>query len=428
MKKNSLTQLKEKYQNLMADNRFLKLLSVLLAITCWFLVVTMIDPSTYDTIRNVPVTVDLTDTIAQKSGLSLLDTEEQYIDVRVKGKTFYVGRLSADDFTATVNLTSVTSPGTYSLEVKVEAKESDGDFEIVSNEPQKLELSFDRLETKTFTLEAYVPNVTASDGYIIDQYTVSPAEITISGPEGTINQIAQCVVENTDRQTITSSVLLDGTLKLKDANGNELSQKYMNFSANSPAISVPLYRKVSLPLTFDFINVPAGVDVSKIGYVMEPADSVEVAIPVDAMASIESISLGEIDLRKVDIGKVITMDVSMLAGYLNLDDLSEVSVTFQSEGMDSKVLTCTNIVLKNVPAQYDVSILSERISDIKFVGTKEAIQSLQSSDVVATIDFASMGGVINTGEQRVEVSISLNDTLQAWAVGEKSVLISIADK
>lgn len=428
MKKNSLTQFKEKYQNLMADNRFLKLLSVLLAITCWFLVVTMIDPSTYDTIRDVPVTVDLTDTIAQKSGLSLLDTEEQYIDVRVKGKTFYVGRLSADDFTATVNLTSVTSPGTYSLEVKVEAKESDGDFEIVSNEPQKLELSFDRLETKTFTLEAYVPNVTASDGYIIDQYTVSPAEITISGPEGTINQIAQCVVENTDRQTITSSVLLDGTLKLKDANGNELSQKYMNFSANSPAISVPLYRKVSLPLTFDFINVPAGVDVSKIGYVMEPADSVEVAIPVDAMASIESISLGEIDLRKVDIGKVITMDVSMLAGYLNLDDLSEVSVTFQSEGMDSKVLTCTNIVLKNVPAQYDVSILSERISDIKFVGTKEAIQSLQSSDVVATIDFASMGGVINTGEQRVEVSISLNDTLQAWAVGEKSVLISIADK
>ena len=413
---------------LFENNRFLKILSVLIAVIAWFLIVTTIDPNTYSTISKIPVTVDLSGTIAESSGLTVLDTDVQYVDVKVKGKAFYVGRLKPGDFKASVNLTSVTAPGSYSLDVKVEAKDpNNSNYEIISNSPASIELSFDRLATKTFQPEVSAPNVTAADGYIIDQYTVSPGELTISGPENKVNQIEKCIVQNTEKLKINSSSVLDGTVVLRDANGNKIDQKYLQFSSDQLKITIPLYQKTTLPLTFDFINVPSGIDTSKIQYTIEPADKLNVAIPVDAAAGIESVSLGEIDFRKVDLGKVISMDVSLLAGYLNLDDITTVNVTFGSEGMSSTYLSCENIVLKNVPSNYSAKLLSSRISDIKFVGDADAIASLTSSDVVATVDFSRLGS-ITPGEQRFEALITVTDGSQAWAVGEKSVLVSISEK
>ena len=71
---------------LFENNRFLKILSVLIAVIAWFLIVTTIDPNTYSTISKIPVTVDLSGTIAESSGLTVLDTDVQYVDVKVKGK------------------------------------------------------------------------------------------------------------------------------------------------------------------------------------------------------------------------------------------------------------------------------------------------------------------------------------------------------
>ncbi len=415
------------FSGLFENNRFLKILSILIAIITWFLIIATVDPNTYSTISNVPVSVDLSGTIAESSGLTVLNTDVQYIDVRVRGKAFYVGRLGPDDFSATVNLTSVTAPGTYSLEVRVEAKESNNDnYEIVSTTPSTIELSFDRLATKTFEPEASAPNVTAAEGYIIDQYTVSPGELTISGPENKVNQIAKCIVQNTEKLQINSSSVLDGTLVLQDSNGNEIDQEYLQFSSEDLRITIPLYQKTTLPLTFDYINVPSGIDTSEISYTIEPADELNVAIPVDAAAGVESLSLGEVDFRMVDLGKTISMDVSLLAGYLNLDDITTVNITFGSEGMSSTYLSCENIVLKNVPSNYNAELLSSRISDIKFVGNADDIAALTSSDIVATVDFSKLGS-ITPGQQRLEALISVVDGSQAWAVGKKSVLVSIEE-
>lgn len=58
------------------------------------------------------------------------------------------------------------------------------------------------------------------------------------------------------------------------------------------------------------------------------ADKLLIGVPVDAATDVKSISLGEIDFRKIDIGSVFQFDVSLLAGYINIDGVQEVTVSF----------------------------------------------------------------------------------------------------
>ncbi len=292
--------------------------------------------------------------------------------------------------------------------------------------PSSFFVQFDRIEKKTFSLQASAPNKEAEEGYYIDQYIASPNEVVVSGPESVVSQIAHCVVENNDMMIINNSTAIDGNLVFYDGNGQQINSETLDYGDINFKISIPLYKKVTLPFTFEFINVPKNIDTSQIEYAMSPVDKITVGIPVDAAAGIESISLGQVDFRRLDVDKSFSFDVSLLAGYINIDDINQVNISFLNDEYDKVYLSSSNIVTANVPTGYQVEIISGKVSDIRFVGKKDIIQDLTSEDVVVTADFSNVTN-LTTGEQRVPVSISLVDNTQAWAVGEKSILVSVKE-
>lgn len=423
-KKNKLS-----INELFNNNRFLRILSVIVAFGIWLLISTTIDPNAPAVVKNVPVTVDLTNTAPGNNGLSIANPTVQYVDIYLVGKSYEIGSLEPEDFIVTLdNLDQVTQPGTYTLPLRASLKpDSTIQIEINNKKLGNLTVEFDRQVEKTIQLEAYAPNKETAESFMIDECTVSPNEITVTGPEHIVSQIDSAVVENTEKMKINSSTSIDGTLYFKDANGNNIDASYLQYKDTQFKISIPLYKKVTLPLTFKYINVPKGINADLLEYEIDPVSELSVAIPVDAAAGIQEISLGEIDFRKIDINKSLSFDVNLLAGYINLDDINQVTVHFLTAEYDKVYLSSENILAENIPVGYQVEIISTKVSDIRIIGKKEIVDSLTSEDVIVTADFSNINN-LTTGEQRVPVSISLTDGKQAWAIGEKSILVSVTQE
>jgi YbbR domain-containing protein len=415
---------KQRFRHLFDNDRFLKIVAVVVAVISWLLVTTVINADTPVTLKKVPISTDLSGTTAGQNGLSIVSMSDTTTDVHITGKSYHVGLLTADDVSVSMNLSNVTQPGIYEVELNIKKTDTaNSNFEILYSKPSKITVEFDRLKEETFSLEAYVPNVTVPKGYFLEQAMVTPNELTVSGPETIIDQIDRCQVSYEDSIEIESSQSVDGTLKFYDQQGNEIDSSLLSYKGTSFKITIPVYKQITVPLTFDYINVPEGIDASKLAYEMS-AEEIRIGVPVDAATDVKEISLGQIDFRKIDVGSVFTFDVSLLAGYINTDSLNEVTVQFPSDGMSYVKLSSNNIVLKNVPANYNVDVITTHLADIKFVGETSVVESLTSSDVVVVVDFSNIA--ISEGEKRVAASIILSGGQQAWAVGEDySVLVSI---
>lgn len=411
------------FKKWMQSDSFLRVLSVVCAFFVWFLVYTTIDTTTTTTIRDIPVEIDLSGTIAESNGLDVVDSEQRYVDVKIEGKSYEIGQLTADNFRATLSVTDVTKAGVYTaLPINVERVDTNFSFIIRSITPSTMSVEFDSMETKTFDLSVSIPNVEAASGYLIDSYSVTPSTITITGPESIVDTIDHCVVENQDSKVLSESATLSGTVHLYDKSDHEIISDYLSYENTDYTISVPLYQKQTLPLSYDFVNVPEGIDTGKLDFTVDPA-SITVAIPVGASSNVSKISLGEIDFRKLDLNKTFTFDIPLLAGYLNLDEVKSATVTFDSEGYEKTYLSSSNIVLKNIPSGYSAELLTTTVSDICMLGKSEVLDGLSSSDLVLTVDLSSVN--ITVGEQRVPVLVTTTDKQQAWAIGEKSVLIQV---
>ena len=427
MKKLDVSRISRLFEN----NKFLRVLAVVIAVIAWFLVTTLVNNDAASTVRNVEISTDLSGSAAGTNGLCIVSMSEETVDVHVTGKSYQIGLLKGDDFSAELDLSGVTEPGRYELEVLVTPRDtsrkniSPQDFAIAQVLPDRVTVEFERLVDTTLPLSAYTPNVTAEDGCFLEQATVTPAEITLSGPESVVERIASARAVSETETTLSASQTLQCSLQLLDENGEEIDQSLLRLPDEEYRITIPVYQQIDVPLTFDYINVPDGIDVSQLSYEMS-AESISIGVPVDAAAEVESISLGEIDFRRIDIGSVFTLDVSLLAGYINMDGLEEVTVSFPSEGMGYTRLSSDNIVMRNVPAQYRVELLTDRLSNIKFVGPEDVVEALSPSDVLVTVDFADFS--LSAGEQRIPVEISLPDVKQAWAVGvDYSVLVRVSE-
>lgn len=421
-------------KKLFTDDLFLKIISVLIAIIAWIVVVYTVDPMKNYTIENIPLEINLTGTSAESSGLSVIgDTSDLKVTYTIYGKAYEINKLSASDFKATCEIADITTPGTYTLNVDVKKiSNTSVEYEEISISPATVTLTFDRMVTEVFTLEASVSNKEPEDGYMLDQYSVIPKELSVTGPEGVMNTIKKVVVENNEKMTLKTSTTISGNLRFLDENGQDIDTTNLVYKNTDFKISIPLYKKMTLPLTFDFINVPDGIDTNSISYTMEPVTEINVAIPVDAAANTSEISLGSVDFRTLTLGKTQTFDISLLAGYINIDEIHQVKVTFhnsENDGYTQSYLSIpsSNIVLKNVPTGYEATIVSGIISDVQMVGKTDVINNLDASAVVATADLSTLT-TITEGEQRVPVNITVQNNIQAWSVGQKYVLISVTKK
>ena len=418
------------FQKLFDNNKFVIVLSVLIAVVAMFVVKMTIDNTSTMNIEDVPVEIDLTDTAAEKAELSIIGDQNLTATLNVTGKRYDVGGLKASDITddlrVVIKPTSVTKAGEYQLELTVERKHSTLPYTVNSISPSKVTLRFDNVVTQEFPVTVETGTLETAEGFIQEPAFAQPATVTVKGPKSDVDQIAKCVARSDISGVLTETVVKKGEILFYDQNNNKLEFDFA-YSPQTVDVTVPVYMQRTVPLTFSYSNVPEGFPIEELTKRVKLSHTeLTIATPSDAVEGLQELSLGTIDFRRIDRGSVFTLEVNLPAGYRNMDNVDRVTLEFPTENLDSKTITISNLNLANIPAGYDVSLLTRRLTSVKLVGESSLIKSVTAADVVATVDLLDV--TMTKGRFSVPVKFSIPGKGLIWVSGEYNAVIEASEK
>ena len=101
-------------KKLLANDTFLKVLSLVLAISLWVFVLYTERPTTNKEFKGIPVTFEGEGAL-EDNGLVIYEHEPLEVDVTLNGARTQIARVDNEDITATVSVANITRAGEYNL-------------------------------------------------------------------------------------------------------------------------------------------------------------------------------------------------------------------------------------------------------------------------------------------------------------------------
>lgn len=417
------------FSRLLNNNNFVKIISIFIGVVIWLVVVINFDGNGDVVISNIPVVIDPANSTLKAYDLSVIDGNDQKISASITGKLYKLGNLTEEDFIAVPTLSTVTRPGEHEVQVVVKkANERDLDYEVVPT-TNTVKVKFDRLKSQDIPLKASAENITAPVGFIREEPFANVETVTVNGPESEIEKIANCVVKTSETAVVSETSVFDGELMFYDVNNSVVELEYVTYEQQEYEVTVPINKLKTVKLVFNYVNIPQGINLEETPLKTEMSqDTIQIAGPSKVIDTIEEISLGEIDFRKIDIGHIAELQVNMPAGVINVDNVTSVMIDFTPNDLSPEQFTIQKdkILLRNIPVGYEVKLASNSIYNVKMVGAQKDIEDLEASEIVAFVDFS--GKEIAEGSSRVPVQIYVLGNKFAWAVGEYRVAINATKK
>ncbi|MGI5892963.1 MAG: YbbR-like domain-containing protein [Candidatus Merdivicinus sp.] len=416
------------FQSLFDNDYFVKIFALLAGVIAWFAVMISQMTDTNWTIYNVPVQINYEGSIPQSLGLQRIGDTEIMISVNVTGKNSKVQRLTPDDFNASISLNSVNKAQSYTLPIDVTKKNNDPDYQITGYSETTATLVFDKIVSKQLTVQINAPKLSAADDYIMQQPYADVENIVITGPQNEIDKIDRCVVNiDNDNENLTENLVVTGTPVLLDEKGTVLTSEHLTIEPSVVEVTVPVYKTKKMTLQPEFINVPKGFPLDELDYTLSQ-NAILVAASPEIIDNQDSITIGPIDFRTIDIGKEFTLDVVLPAGYINQENVTSVTLTIPSWGLSSRTFSIpkTNFVLENVPAGFEASVIQQTLSNVKIVGDSNVVEDLTADDLVVSIDLSEVTAI--KGQYNVTARVYCQNSVAAWAVGEYSTTVLLTEK
>ena len=229
-------------------------LSFLAAVLAWFVVInTGPDQERVVTVKNVPVT---TSTTALTSlGLNIIEGADPRVSVQVKGRVIEVGNLVPEDIQVTASFADIAGAGTYDL--KLYATTSNGT--VVGISPETITMTFDRELNRELPVTVDINGLSVPENdYILGSVAATPATIMVRGPERELNRISRAVVHAELEEPLTRSQVISSAITLLDSDENPITSDHVTTDFSEADITIPVMRKVELPLRLSCINLPDG--------------------------------------------------------------------------------------------------------------------------------------------------------------------------
>ena len=172
-------------ENILNNNRFLMVVSFLIAFGLWIWVAIDKSPEIQTVITNVPVKINLENSIPQQLGLQIFGKSEFTVDVTVTGKKYILSNLKAEDIQVEANTNYVNSAGTKTLQLKVTPTDTSEEFDIASVSSTYIEVFFDTYKEVELSINGDIATELKSiipDGCIMGDIVFSKNTVTVSGP------------------------------------------------------------------------------------------------------------------------------------------------------------------------------------------------------------------------------------------------------
>ncbi|MBR3145226.1 MAG: hypothetical protein IKF53_04985 [Clostridia bacterium] len=415
--------------------------SLIISLIVWMVIVIDQNPVREQVFTNVTPAISLENTAANERGLGIVsDLSKEKFTVTVKGPNYIVSSLRTDDFTLTADISDINTAGTYNLEIVGNYNSTKSGYSFVSISPSSIDVTFDYIDTKEFTIEPKLIGVSAAEGLVAE--TPVPANsdqntITIKGPRSIMQKIASVgsvaevnkVLSTT--QTFDSYVVLydennellyrytlDG--KVFNSNDEEVTDRRLTLTYTTLKVTQPISKKKTLNVTPSFKNIPEGIDTSVFSPEVDRTSVTVIGTP-EVIDKMTTLTLSQIDFQSISISNNSFEIAPNLPDGVKLDEtIDYFTVTLDMNGFSEKTLNVSDIRFNELSKNLKVSAY-DYINNIKICGPTSVINNLSASDLYADVNLTGKAA----GNYTLDATIESDKYNNIWVYGKYTVTVTL---
>lgn len=429
--KNNTEKSKSKFSfsKLIRDNRFLAFVSFLGALGLWIWISIEKSPEVQQIITNVPVQIDVENTIPKQLGLEIFGKSEFKVDVTVKGKKYIVSSLDSNDIQVVANTNRVDSAGLWTLQLKVTPKNNSNDITVVSTSTTYVEVFFDTSKEIEVALEgvidtnldSYVPSDCLAGDVVLSKNTV-----VLNGPATEINRITGVMATAKIDKILEKTTTFDTDLIIKTSDGTDLQYTKINAGDSPVTMAVPVLKVVTLPTAVEFKNAPSYFINNPLKYTVYPS-SVKVAIPVDAIETTKEFVVDSIDFADITNSyNTFYVSADSITSYKIMDDsIKRFKININASGFTAKTLSvpASSVTLKNDRDDFDIKLNAKKDITVTLVGTKTDIEAITADSI--KIEVSTADKTITNDTKSLQGKVVIAGDYNCWATGKYDIKVDV---
>ena len=388
---------RRKLTSLITNNFWLKVISLVFAILIWSYVINQTNPARSAVFSDLSLSVNYEYSL-RNSGLVLQNDISRLPKIRVSMDIPYkeYRNVKASNITVYIDLSKITSTGTY--ELPVYASCSNSEAVITSVSPSTVSVVVDNLATAEIPVMPSYSNTLPSNLYMQSEAVFSPSVLEISGPENYVSRIAAAKVD------IDLSAMKDGykaslPYTFIDSQGETISSSSIEVADNKTSILVDMGIVTKKTVPIEYLSHLINTDKLVEGFEFESAelrqDTVEIIGSAETLANISSLHIEDIDMSGMD-GTIKQLNASIVLpeGVIMLNPAPAILDIVIGEQEISKQLLL-DIQYQNPPPGTNYTA-SARQAQVVLRGNYFNINSITDADVQIIVDLSSLSAGTHT--------------------------------
>lgn len=401
-------------------NVFLKIISVFVAVFLWSYVVLTDNPPKTQTFPNLTVqTIGLEE--LEERGLTVVDTEEPKITLRVTGSSQDMAQLSVSDIKAEADLSGIQEAGVYYIQPTVTvAKNTDS----ISFEPRRLQITVENIASKNVPVRVTTMN-DLSDNQLVGELTPSQDTLRITGAESIVSTVGYALL-TVDLEQISQNMSQSCRVALYTDDDTMIDSSLLTLERTSLEVTVGVNHIVSVPLQVSLISSEQ-LTRDMVEATITPS-SVRVFGEESVIQSLTSLSLGSIDLADISTdGEEVSMTIKLPDGVKLMDGESkQATVRITMKDGVSRSIEISNIVLDdtNADAEKPQVTLETTSVSVDISGKANAVSAVSADDIAVTATFDS--SALGAGTHEVTASVTVSVSGVTVETDEVTLQITIA--
>lgn len=418
-------------RGLFDNTKFLLLLSFVLACVFWVAFASASEEESTVSISDVPVTIELPEE-SSAEGLKVYRGGNEKVTVQIKGNRLTAGSITKNDIQVVgQNTSSINVADTYAISLLAKKVGVKSDYEIVSVTPSVINITVDKEKQQEFTVEKNIDTsevtlpISSNDtisGYYLAQPVISNDVVTVTGPEQEVKKVSKVQVSDKITGEHSSNITKKLEVKLLDSDGEEVTSDLLNVSPKTVDVTIQILPKKEISVVPTFINVPNGIDVTKIATV-KPS-KITVAGTEDVLDTLDEIKLDPIDFKTLEPTTTqMTSNISLPKGCVDINNEEQAKISLNLSGYSTTVLNISDFAPVSVPDGYTAEVSTKSIS-ITVAGPTDQIDTITADDIKTTVDLSTLGNGFE-GSQEVSVNIEITSSDSCWCINDYTVNVSV---
>ncbi|WP_195926291.1 CdaR family protein [Sarcina ventriculi] len=375
-------------------NLMVKLVCLLLSFGLWIYISNIENPIKQYTITNIPVQIVNLD-VLKDDNLTLAPDQNFTISLTIQGTSTNIYSINKSQFTVVANLSNYTlKSGDNSIPVEI--TNSPNNVNIKNNGVLRINIKLENITEKTMPVKSEL-NVTTSNSTYVKNISFSTNQITVSGPEETVNEVSKLVVRGNvtaNNSTTTASFPVVAV----DSSGNVVNDVVL--STNNVQTTITVEKGKLVPIKVQTTGeLRAGLTLENI--IANP-NTIKILGSESVLDSTDEILSEPINLNSITGNETIITNLIVPRNITLLPNENEINVDVKVSGADEN--NSENVINGNtettktfeIPITIEGNLsgytanLSSNTVTVVLKGTKKELDNLQASNLSCKVDISKL--------------------------------------